>query len=863
MANGSALKHAVDNRRSDIVALLLERGTNPDHDQFMWACYEGDPDTIRVFLECGADPVKGFPFYRALTHCLKPVLGLYKSYVEKRPEIATQGDMALCYFAKQNNLRGVSLMLWAGARPEQEVPDADKPDRDYPNDCALKEAVRAGHLAVLRRMKPENYPHLFTELVGACWNRNSEVLEHLRKVGATVTLDPDQGSEALRHLVWQLGWDADPSSPLGKDPQQFDLTMQRIECLVQKGARWIPHPDHGVRDTRRHIRKVEPEKILRLFTLFKEHGVVPDQFLEELVGTPTMSAHLGPKFGKAIHELFYPTPKPPGMLARGKIMPVPSQPWTTPTLPQLKSRTEDYIWQTIRNIPYVEFWKVETWQDVNTFDFRKNLHLNEDDEYPLYDIAQAAAERVNEKARSFSVTVDGRQYQQHVETLKIRLEPEHEWRDVMNEAWSKVENPPPRQLSTPALLLYSWLKDSAFPAGWIPDRTLSWKAGFRGRMRVVDHYLWELRRKLGKGFCFESRGDRWDKKYEHRIWVEGEISLEGPAPAHRAPDALNPAILVDLEACGKREFDHWRDFIHAHLLKTRPAGKAPVHLVWIESRAQMRHIFPELVVERYGPEDKLAEFWNHVALHPDIITSHDFRDEAEAWFVNLRPRENWEEVLESLAQIAGQPTLRDKYGLSSDAAKLLEWIEQLPPESFEGKWTPVVEDEDELHIGLSCPWEEENFSSYVQLLIEEINERTAYDLRLQPWRDGSDIKTRIRVAKRYSAEDELLAQIQLYALQKGNQLDGQKLRRHFRKLMEGQAAARPPSGLFPQRFCGGFGGLSGRMMGGSIARGAWSWASRMTRKPTSPNPAERQASSIRGSHSRPRGRPTTLRHDQT
>ena len=61
-----------------------------------------------------------------------------------------QADMALCYFAKEGNLRCVGLLLWAGARPDAKIPEDDsKPE--FSDSCALEEAARAGHLDVLKK----------------------------------------------------------------------------------------------------------------------------------------------------------------------------------------------------------------------------------------------------------------------------------------------------------------------------------------------------------------------------------------------------------------------------------------------------------------------------------------------------------------------------------------------------------------------------------------------------------------------------------------------------------------------------------------------------------------------------------------
>jgi hypothetical protein len=54
---------------------------------------------------------------------------------------------------------------------------------------------------------------------------------------------------------------------------------------------------------------------------------------------------------------------------------------------------------------------------------------------------------------------------------------------------------------------------------------------------------------------------------------------------------------------------------------------------------------------------------------------------------------------------------------------------------------------------------------------------------LQPWREHSNWKTRIRVSKKKSEEAQLVRQIQLYGLQKGKFLDEPKVRQMLAKLI--------------------------------------------------------------------------------
>ena len=788
-ANGSALICAINHKRADIVALLLNRGAAVDQGTFGWACSSGDPQVIRVFLENGADPIKGFPFYHALIGCLKPVLGLYRTYAEKVPEVRVQGDMALCHFAKEGNLRCVSLLLWAGARPDKGVPYLRKPEDDFLDECALVAAARSGHLDVLKRLKPENYPELHVAIVEACWHHNSkEILDFLRKIGAQSSFEPAKSSEALGLLFWQLGLDADPKSPFGASgPTAVEGTLQRIEYLVEKGAKWLLDPAGGFRSARSTFKNLKPEDIYRLLVHFKKHQAISDQTIENLINTTKLRAQIGPKFSNAIHDLFHPPKVEAGNPTATVSAPSPTRPRLT--LPQLKARAEDYFWEIVRAISSVSFWRSETWEDADTKTFQQFLGVDKKDEHPLFEIAQEAIARINRKALSFTLTLDGNEYRQSISRLKIRLNPDCEWREVLMESWKRVEHQTARFLTKPALELFSWLRDSGFPSEWTKDRTLAWKAGLRGKGGVVERYLLELRQKLGSNFRFESRGSRWGGTQEHRIWLEGEVSLEGPLPRPDTPRAVNPVIDLRLEDSNKQAFDQWKNFVHTHILETRPTATTPVYILWIDNRKELSRVLPRMSVELYGPGDKLAKFWNEVGLHPELTIGYDFRGEAEAWFLRVSPKSTWEMAIQAIEEFSKQPSLCEKYGLSPDAAKLLEWIESLQAKDLEGKWTPVVEDEQKKKIGLDCPWGNEHFSAYLQLLIEEINEKTPYALTLQPWRHHSEMKTKIRIGRKRSEESQLVRQLQLYGLQKGKFLGEEQIRNLLIELFNSPVAS--------------------------------------------------------------------------
>jgi hypothetical protein len=151
-------------------------------------------------------------------------------------------------------------------------------------------------------------------------------------------------------------------------------------------------------------------------------------------------------------------------------------------------------------------------------------------------------------------------------------------------------------------------------------------------------------------------------------------------------------------------------------------------------------------------------------VHPEIKIGYDFRSETDVWFARLVPANSWEATLQGLPD---QPTLEVRYGISRDAAKLLEWIEDLRDKDYPGKWTPTVEDESEKKIGIKCPWDSGNLPAYLAELLSELNDRTPYGLTLQSWKCYSEWKNRIQASQKKSEEAFLIRQIQLLALKQG------------------------------------------------------------------------------------------------
>jgi hypothetical protein len=216
------------------------------------------------------------------------------------------------------------------------------------------------------------------------------------------------------------------------------------------------------------------------------------------------------------------------------------------------------------------------------------------------------------------------------------------------------------------------------------------------------------------------------------MWLTGEVSLSDPPPKKTIPERLNPVFNGNLDHYTKDDLDGWRDLIHNHLLNSRPSGTEPITLLWIDDRAELERVFPCFPFGRHSDGDKIVKFISEIPVHPEIRIGYDFRSERDVWFAQLAPAKTSEITWQALTDPRDQPILEARYGISRDAARLLAWIEGLRDKDYLGKWTPIVEDELEKKIGIQCPWDKDNLPAYLTELLNELNDRTPYELALQP-----------------------------------------------------------------------------------------------------------------------------------
>lgn len=240
------------------------------------------------------------------------------------------------------------------------------------------------------------------------------------------------------------------------------------------------------------------------------------------------------------------------------------------------------------------------------------------------------------------------------------------------------------------------------------------------------------------------------------------------------PPALNPVFEMHLDRFTRADLDSVRSTIYESLLKLDPSGDEVIYCLAISSRRELKRCFPK---PRSRESEVLARFFSAVPLNSSLERSYDFREKVPLWTLSFGPEKDWQTTLAAIREELAEPSLKEKYGLSDEAAKLLNWIEELPEDKkLLGRVTPIVEDSAEKWIGIKCPWSEQNTSVYLQLLVDEINERTSYDLALQSWHESNRVRTRVIIKRKRTGIEDVLSQLRQISAERGKRWDGDKIR---------------------------------------------------------------------------------------
>jgi hypothetical protein len=768
LANGNALYDAVVRDEPEIARLLLERGVPVDSVD-MSVVFEAGRAMLEVFIAKGADPSANSAYYEALCSKVHPLLFLLKDFKERFPDLQQQADMALCHHCERESPRNVGLLVWAGARPDAEVPDPNM--SDY-TTCALKTAVRSGRLDIIKQLKPQNYPATIPALISEVWSKASiPLIDFLVGLGAPLNNRANGGCDIIEHLLWRLGFDA--RGVFGhSDPATTTNCLSVIEHLCRLGAKWVPDADEPIRRTRDRFRKMQPQHLRELFRIFKETNAAPVELLDSILNSPALKKSLGGEL-RSIEAILHPPPakqsnasdsdRAEAPKARAKPLP--------PTVAKIRACAVEMLLDVVRQEPALHFTTNSTSEHYEGKKIKKQLGMPAEDDRDVKPIVNQASQELNARLRSFQTQIEwwGRANCRMTATLSGSAE----WPAALEEAWGFADNPNEALLTDTARNLRELILAGDIGTDWTTEKSITSKIGLYGREHVLEPYLQELENKTGLPLKWESEGKRWGETRRYRITVNNQADSEPYTGI-----GINPKIDVRFDERRKADRDAVQELLYRELLRAKPIGKEPFFLVSISTRTELQNCFP-----KFASGQLAAQFFHELPIHASLTRSFDFRDNAKRWFVAFAPKQDWATSLAAIESELSQPGLAQRFGISADAAKLLTWIEGLPADRFTGPWTPVVEEARDRWIGISCPWGEENFPAYLQMLTDEINQHTAYDLAVQPWHQHGKLKSRVRVGRKRTRIEDVVKHVQWLAFDQGVVLDARAAQNSIEELL--------------------------------------------------------------------------------
>lgn len=238
-ADEKTVLKAVKHRRIDMLELMVKYGADLKSISMKEVVEAGNPDVVQLFFNHGADMFKDYPFYRGLIFESKIWLSFYKKYQPQYPELQQQLDMALRKGVEKENIRIISLMLWAGANPRSEVID---PDDKHPSTLsAMEEAAFKGNIEILKLLKPDpakdDIHHLLKYSIMCC---KIDVVKYWISLGADINHQMPEGQPSLhREAMHSIGWRMDSRMRSFSYSPEHEA-MRFAEEWFSLGAVWIP-----------------------------------------------------------------------------------------------------------------------------------------------------------------------------------------------------------------------------------------------------------------------------------------------------------------------------------------------------------------------------------------------------------------------------------------------------------------------------------------------------------------------------------------------------------------------------------------------------------------------------------------------
>jgi hypothetical protein len=356
------------------------------------------------------------------------------------------------------------------------------------------------------------------------------------------------------------------------------------------------------------------------------------------------------------------------------------------------------------------------------------------------------------------------------EVLQLRLKPEMEWRDALLEASTEKMGPGELPLTPNARALLDWLNRPENSPVSIKVNTLGKKAGFKGS---GSYHRW-------KDYCREidlKTGFRIEIGKEHGSWGEAIIDLalhnksEEQEPGNT--NAPNPHFDFDPTKVTKEACDTFARILEDMVMvSANPENDLDLVIYDLSTHVTLQETWPATLNDRETDSYEVRQFLEKVRLAPCLRLTWSLPWHGDRWLIGCRPVEgtNWETVRQKLSEWRAFKGSQETFALSKSAALVLDWLLSLRPDQFLHRLSPPVAAAWENEIGLKMEYDSNKRGLLLESLVDEINERTPYELRVLPSKDASyqNSDCRLLFKRTPTAKEQLVRQIRHHLLDCGS-----------------------------------------------------------------------------------------------
>jgi hypothetical protein len=236
-----ALRRALILKRLDLSELLVSHGAEISSAPFIEVFLRWDPTIIRFFLDS--------PFAVAFGEKIRTALRPWMESKEKYPDFALQlqeqADRALRPFCFKEDLKWVSLLMWARADPRSSGPtlDDDLELDESEHTSALSAAACCENVQIMKRLKPDaKRDDVDKLLTDAATRGHADAVRYLLELGAKPNDKANGGSTALHECLsssfrcesFRTGYSSTWYVPSYK-PSKYSVsnTLETIQLLLE------------------------------------------------------------------------------------------------------------------------------------------------------------------------------------------------------------------------------------------------------------------------------------------------------------------------------------------------------------------------------------------------------------------------------------------------------------------------------------------------------------------------------------------------------------------------------------------------------------------------------------------------------